>query len=299
MSNFFSRDTEWPAMHPHYNEDRGCGGHRQENEERDEEELYVDPRWAQHKDAYYAWKRSAASPVAPSCGGSRRPLNLETVALDANIMEPLFGRARSPYAGRACEKFHAHHDHHHRGVDYDDESHGNETPRSPYLCPEEAARAQWRDEFDRHDSVYAAAYGMRRDAKRAWESFKSEDYSRRDREAMKRLIEAREAARHTEAFRKKQRRATLIQTLATGGGALVGTALCGPPCGALGGGLGAIGGEIAAPTPGQRMSWQSLGRKAAFGAAAGGVAPLLLPAWPAGLAAGVGGGLTGWLNAST
>jgi hypothetical protein len=86
-----------------------------------------------------------------------------------------------------------------------------------------------------------------------------------------------------EILHRRQRASRMIQTATTAGGF-------------IGGGAGSVLGEAISPTPGKAWNYGRVGKKALFGALAGGISPIILPGI-APLAAGLGGGLSGYYNA--
>lgn len=122
-----------------------------------------------------------------------------------------------------------------------------------------------------------------------------------DTRASRELAEAHMRARRDKAFQRQVKRSRTAQILGTGGGALLGAAICSPflpavPwCAAAGAGIGAGIADAVSPHPGEPFNVGSLSRKVALGAAFGGLGAALVPAAPV-LAPAIGGGLAGWLN---
>lgn len=99
--------------------------------------------------------------------------------------------------------------------------------------------------------------------------------------------------REREILKKKQRMATLVQTLTTGGLALAGFGMGGPLGAAIGGAAGSALGEAISPTPGKHWTAGRALSKAGTAALVSGLAPVIFSGIPA-TAATIGGAWVGY-----
>jgi hypothetical protein len=112
------------------------------------------------------------------------------------------------------------------------------------------------------------------------------------------IDEAWLSPRELEILRRKQRKATMIRTGTTAGGALVGVLAGGPFGGAIGGAAGSLIGEAISPVPNRRRTTGKTVKDAFWGAVGGGLSPLIFGGALAPWAATIGGGWAGKANSS-